>query len=307
MEENSEKGRFHIIRHLLVFYLAWIVPAGALFYFPVHFPVNLIKAAAVMVVPIFLFLAAFIAMRMIIFDARWLTIYGNARTPLFATTVFVWILLFYAERKGLLFNGVAGIVGTANLLVAAGLAGTGMAAVLKRPAELVPVCVVASFADLCSVLRGPTREMAKTVSTYYESGMAGPPPLVDFLLVKVPVPGLFSLMPLFGITDWVLLILLSAAVYKFDMNDQLCGKGIARMAEEPGVSVYFPLSAAGLLLGIVLAHLTGIFIPAMPLMTFVFLPCMLIRYPGAWKMKQSDWLYTLIFPCVILAGTALFT
>ena len=76
------------------------------------------------------------------------------------------------------------MLGTANLLALAMVLGGWMATALKRPAELVPVCLVMSLVDFFSVVRGPTRLIADSVSSFYLQGRQRTPPLGDFLLIR---------------------------------------------------------------------------------------------------------------------------
>jgi hypothetical protein len=93
-----------------------------------------------------------------------------------------------------------------------------MIAVVKRPAEIIPLGVVAALADLFSMLSGPTKHMAEEISTYYVSGMEGIPPFVDSLLIKIPLLGAGTLVPLFGVSDWIIVVFLTAAANKFELN-----------------------------------------------------------------------------------------
>jgi hypothetical protein len=67
----------------------------------------------------------------------------------------------FSGNKGVLLPGIA----TANLLVFACIVGNWMIAVVRRPAEIMPLAVVAAFADLFSVFSGPTKHMAEDIST----------------------------------------------------------------------------------------------------------------------------------------------
>jgi len=66
--------------------------------------------------------------------------------------------------------------------------------------------------------------------------MLGAPPFVDYLLVKIAMPGFEALMPVFGISDWIIIAFLSAATCKFNMNDNLIGKSISEIKK---TSVFF--------------------------------------------------------------------
>ena len=103
------------------------------------------------------------------------------------------LLIFWTGYGIVVFTGIknnyiTGVL-TANLIVFAAVFGNWLASPLKRPAELVPLCLVVALSDIFSVFAGPTKQFAGTISQYYEGGMEGIPPLVDFILVKMPLPG----------------------------------------------------------------------------------------------------------------------
>ncbi len=179
-------------------------------------------------------------------------------------------------------------LGSANLLALALVLGTWLSAPLTRPAELVPVCAVMSFADIYSVLRGPTAYLAEGIEQYYRGGMEGPAPIGDYLLVKVAVPGLEAPMPLFGVADWVIVVFLASAALKFGMDDVEAGW-------RPGLAA----GAAGLLLAVGLAQGLGLFIPALPVVALVFLGVTMVREPQVLRLVRSDWV------CLGAAGVVL--
>jgi len=193
------------------------------------------------------------------------------------------------------------MVYTANLIVFANLLGAWLIKALKREAELILVCVVMGLADLFSIIRGPTLHVVEAITTYYEAGMAGPPPFVDFLLIKIPVPGLDHLQPVFGVSDWIIIVFLSAATVLFKINDNLAGRGLYRMAAESRPSFYFPVAAAGLAAAIFTADLLNRFIPALPVIAGLFICFLLIRYPAARQLKRSDWRVLGVFCGIMLA------
>jgi hypothetical protein len=182
------------------------------------------------------------------------------------------------------------ILNTANLVVFASLLGSWITAPLKRPAELVPVCVVMVLADMFSVFRGPSREIIESLTVYYETGMVGPPPLADFLLVKITVPGFNHLMPVFGVSDWIIVAFFSAAAVKFGFRDSIVGRNITEMLSKGRPGFYLPISAMGLFIAVQAAHLMNVFLPALPLVVFCFMLFTLIRHPEARRLKRSDWL-----------------
>ena len=210
---------------------------------------------------------------------------------LFGVCLAVWILVFLLDRKWHLSSSIVGVLGTLNLIVAAGIMGRALSTGLMRPAELIPVCLVATAADLASVLAGPTQKIAGILENYYTGPMTDPPPLADYFLIKIPVWGWSYLMPLFGVSDLVFLVLLSAGAEKFRIDHKLFN---------------FPVAGLGLLFGVFLAHSTLLFIPGMPLMVLFFLPVVLFQSPGARQLKASDMVYSIVFPGIIILGVTLF-
>ncbi len=178
---------------------------------------------------------------------------------------------------------------TANLIVFSCLLGTWITAPLKRPAELVPLCLVMSLADLFSVAAGPTRKMAEGIREYYETGMQGPPPVVEFLLFKIAVPGMDRMLPVFGVADWVIIAFFTASALRFGFNDNLMGRPIHEMTQSRRFSFYLPVSAAGLFAAVMLAHLLGIFLPALPVVVLFFLGYVLVKYPATRQLTPADW------------------
>ncbi|BCR05027.1 hypothetical protein DESUT3_20960 [Desulfuromonas versatilis] len=180
-------------------------------------------------------------------------------------------------------------LGSANLLAFALVLGTWLAGTLRRAAEIVPVCVVMALADIYSVLRGPTRYFAEGIAEYYRAGRRGPAPLVDYLLVKVAVPGLAAPLPVFGVADWIAVAFLACAAARFDLDQVEAGPW------RPGLLA----GAGGLLLAVLLAQGLGVFLPALPVITLAFLGVALARDPGVRRLVRSDWI------CLGVAGVVL--
>jgi len=167
------------------------------------------------------------------------------------------------------------------------LLGRTLATGLMRPAELVPVCLVAMVADFASVLAGPTKKIAGMLELYYSGPMTGPPPVADYFLIKIPVLGWSDFIPLFGVSDLVFMALLSAGASKFEIKDRFFN---------------IPVSGLGLVFGVFLAHSTSLFIPGIPLMVLFFLPVILIQSSGTRQLKRSDIVYSIVFSVIILFG-----
>jgi len=204
-------------------------------------------------------------------------------------------LMVLAARHWEITNPFFYMVYTANLLVFANILGAWIVIALRREAELILVCMVMAIADLFSILQGPTRSIVASIETYYRSGMSGPPPAGDFLLIKIPAPGLENLQPLFGVSDWIIVAFLSAAAFRFRINDNLFGPGLSRMEASGKMNVYFPLACAGLVAAVFAAVLLDRFFPALPLVAGVFVSGLLIRCPAARRLTSYDFRLMALF------------
>lgn len=214
--------------------------------------------------------------------------------------------LFFLVRQGGLAATPAFVFSSANLLILANLFGTWLVSALRRPAELVPVCAVMAAADLLSLWAGPTREVVRQLESYYRSGMKGPVPAGEFLLVQVAVPGLERLLPLFGVADWIMIVFLLAAMARFGLNDNLAGPPPdRRSAPTRWLVPYLPVSAVALALAVLLAQGLGIFLPALPVVGLFFIVYLLGRFPGARCLNRFDWCVLLLAAGLVAGGTAL--
>lgn len=185
---------------------------------------------------------------------------------------------------------------TANLLFLACLLGHWLVIPLKRPAELVPLCLVMSLVDIYSVFKGPTKSLTNDLSNYYSSGQSGAPPFIDYILVKFPMPGQAGLQPVFGISDWILIAMLSAAAAKFGMSDNLFGRRSLP---------YLSVAVIGLIISIMLAREANLYLPALPLVALFFLSMMAFRHPEIRQLTRNE-LRPLGLIFILFAGLLLF-
>ncbi len=215
---------------------------------------------------------------------------------------FAFSLMLFLAGDALPF-GAAGlsILNTANLFVFANLLGTWMVKPLRRPAELIILCVVLFLSDLFSLLKGPTRRIIKDLVVYYEKGMPGPAPAGDFLLIKAVVPGADKLQPVFGVSDWIVLVFLCAAACKLGINDNLAGRSLRAMELCGSMSVYFPVAGMGLLIAVAAAMVLDVFVPALPIVASIFSAFILVRCPASRKLRKTDWLLIMVFSAVMLS------
>lgn len=170
---------------------------------------------------------------------------------------------------------------SAHLLAFAAILGTWLGRHVVRAGEMLPVCVVIALADTISVWRGPTRLMAEKLTSYYSSGMAGPVPWVDHLVVKIMVPGISMPVPVFGITDWVMVAMLVSAAER-------CGCDDGVILESRGFW-YFPVASAGLMVANILAQETSMFLPALPVIALVFWIWMAFRHSEVRFPGKREW------------------
>lgn len=276
----------------VVFFLYWVVPTIVFYHLPTparvtSFQLNLILF---LFIGIYLLLASSLSYTVIqaVFRerAKILSLCGGAVVALF-------VLLVILNRFGHYSLVLVGSL-TAVLLFGATLLGTVLSSAIKRIGELVPVCCTAAAADIMSVTAGPTKDMIVDISNYYKDGMVESPPLVDFILIKAGIPGFDIALPLFGVADWILVVLLSAALLRLGKSDNVLPAGRNR-----GKFLFLPVSVLGLYTSLVLARIVGTFIPAMVVISLVFLVYLVFRYKVFAEIRKSDVVYSILLPfCV---------
>jgi len=163
------------------------------------------------------------------------------------------------------------------LLLAATLAGAVLARYVKRLWEIVPVCLVMTFADVVSWLSGPTAAFSRQIEEHYLAP-GSPAPLVDMILIKLAAPGSSTLVPVLGFSDWIMAVFFAIVAVRLGINDNLLvlpGKELARKGR---IGLYLPIPIAGLLAAIALAQATGLFLPALPLLALTMLLWYAVRH-----------------------------
>ena len=163
------------------------------------------------------------------------------------------------------------------LLLVATVTGAAMARYVNHLWELVPVCLVMTLADFASWLYGPTAAFTQQIQLYYQKP-AGPPPLVDMILVKLAFPGPVGLAPVFGIADWIMVVFFAIVARRYGINDNLIGASGETLARQARIGRYLPVSVVALFIATVLAQATGYFIPALPVIALVMLLWYALRY-----------------------------
>ncbi len=162
------------------------------------------------------------------------------------------------------------VLQSALLLLVATVTGAALARYVHRLWEIVPVCLVMTLADFASWLHGPTAAFTQAIENYYRAP-AGPPPLIDMVLIKLAFPGPAGLAPVFGISDWIMVVFFALVARRHGVNDNLFGAHGERLAREGQVGRYLPVSVGALFVAIVLAQASGSFVPALPLIALVML------------------------------------
>lgn len=210
----------------------------------------------------------------------------------------IFILLCLPEGQAGLKSNIITALSTTTLVLLACVAGHWLVIPMKRPSEFIPIGVAVALSDIFSVFSGPTRTFAENISDYYREGMTGPVPLVDFFLVKMPMPGNDYFMPVFGITDWVVVALLSAGALRFSMNDNLFSLAGSTQAQNKS-RAFFPVAGIGLILSIVAARSMNLYLPALPFIVIVFLGVMAAKYPAVRKLRPEE-IRAMIFVSVLI-------
>lgn len=156
------------------------------------------------------------------------------------------------------------------LLLVATVTGAALARYIHRLWELVPICVVMTLADFVSWRYGPTAAFTAQIEAYRQTPTS-PPPLVDMILIKLASPGTAGLVPLFGISDWIMVVFFAIVARRFGINDNLIGAAGESLAQQGKVGRYLPVSVVALFTATILAQVTGRFFPALPLIALIML------------------------------------
>lgn len=169
------------------------------------------------------------------------------------------------------------VIKSGLLLLVATVTGAALARYVQRLWELVPICIVMTLADFASWLYGPTAVFTQQIEQYQLTPEA-PPPLVDMILIKLAFPGATGLAPLFGISDWIMVVFFAIVAQRFAVNDNLIGISGASLARQGKIGRYLPVSVVALFIATICAQVTGLFIPALPLIALIMLLWYTCRY-----------------------------
>lgn len=170
------------------------------------------------------------------------------------------------------------------LLLVATLTGAALARYIHRLWEIMPVCIVMTLADVVSWRYGPTATFTEQIEQYRLTP-EGPPPLVDMILIKLAVPGTAELAPLFGLSDWIMVVFFAIVARRFAINDNLLGVAGESLAQQGKAGRYLPVPVAALFVATILAQVSGLFLPALPLIALI----MLLWYAGRylWLRRRA--------------------
>ncbi|PLY00781.1 MAG: hypothetical protein C0622_08300 [Desulfuromonas sp.] len=177
-----------------------------------------------------------------------------------------------------LLTPLADALKSALLLLTAALVGATLARYVNRLWEILPLALAMALADFLSWFAGPTANFAQQIETWYREPI-GPPPAIDMVLVKMAFPGSANLLPVFGISDWIMVVFFACVAQRFQINNNLLRLKSTANNRVP----YLPLSAAALLAVILFAQLSGHFIPALPLIAAIIL----CGYGLRWLLLKS--------------------
>lgn len=169
------------------------------------------------------------------------------------------------------------VIKSGQLLLVATVIGAALARYVHHLWEIVPICIVMTLADFASWLYGPTAGFTREIKQYYLTP-EGPPPFIDMVLIKLAFPGPVGLAPVFGISDWIMVVFFTIVARRHEVNDNLVGTHGETLARQGRIGRYLPVSVVALFVAIVLAQATGLFIPALPLIALIMLLWYTARY-----------------------------
>jgi hypothetical protein len=154
------------------------------------------------------------------------------------------------------------------LMLVATLVGAALARYVQRLWEIIPIGIAMTLADFASWMFGPTANFTEQLKQYYRHPI-GPPPMIDMVLIKFATPGSDMLVPVFGISDWIMVVFFVMVADRFGINDNLIGATGTVLARQKKFGRYLPVSVVALFCAVSLAQISGVFIPALPLIALL--------------------------------------
>lgn len=183
-----------------------------------------------------------------------------------------WQLLLSGIKSGLLL-----LIGT--------FIGAALARFVNRLWEVVPICFAMALADFFSWWLGPTANFAREIEQYYRAPV-GPPPAIDMVLIKLAYPGAASLLPVFGLSDWIMVAFFVNVSKRYAINDNLLGLFGPRPIPGRQHSRYLPVATVALATAVLLAQASGLFIPVLPLIAATMLLWYAVHYLQSWRSSD---------------------
>ncbi len=169
---------------------------------------------------------------------------------------------------------------SALLLFSGTLVGAVLARYIDRLRDLFLVCIVMALADFSSWLAGPTAQFTEQIAAYYQTP-GGPRPMIDMVLIKLALPGGSQLVPVIGVSDWVMVSFFTCAAGYFQANENLLGRSVVlNGAALPLWGRYLPVPVVVLFAVILLAHGTQWFIPVLPVLAMAMICWYLLKAKG---------------------------
>jgi hypothetical protein len=182
----------------------------------------------------------------------------TAYTALSAFFIFIHILFIaLTSGAGFYIEAIGALVSLLCLISAAGLIGRIIAVRIDEAAFLIPLCLVAAFADIWSAFYGVTSELVSKKSE-----------ILNYLLMRYPTLSAGDLRQYIGISDFLFATILMGAAMNFKLNVKKTYVGFA-------VSFFLTF------LTVVLTH-SGI--PAIPALSAAFI----IVNASNLKIKYED-------------------
>lgn len=172
-------------------------------------------------------------------------------------------------------------------MLIATLIGAALARYVHRLWEIIPIGIAMALADFASWMFGPTANFSKDLQQYYQNPV-GPPPFIDMVLIKFAVPGSRNLLPVFGISDWIMVVFFIIVATRFGINDNLIGASGETLARQRKFGRYLPVSVVALFFTLSLAQISGTFIPALPLIALTMFTWYAIRQIWLQHRKPSN-------------------
>lgn len=232
----------------------------------------------------------------------------RARTvrSLFTCSICSCIIVVFLIHYKRLENPLLTLLQNSNLLCITSCSGIFLAKGLRRPSEIIPACIVAILADICSMHSGPTGKIAEEITIYYASLASQHQvvrPFADSFLLKIFPSGSAYAIPLFGMTDWFFVAFFWAALIHLELPS---GPGIPESLHRLKTDIRLPLAPTALLLALSSAHLTGTFLPGLVFIGGVVLGWVLLADRRCRQMNRKEWLMTCVFAVLLPVGMAIF-